>query len=478
MKRVEIVHYTGATAKSHSVVASLALDHIEAGNSVSVIDLAKTTHIHQGFPPRIVAQLLGHQIRQPALADIVLSRGGTYETLAIPSAQEPPRSEHIAALEQAVESELLTYFRLDHIPRNRESSRLRTSLTQKMHQTYLALDARWAYSRPDTVLIPNGRTSRQKAARLVAEHHGIDVLLYENGRATPDSYYLGTTQPHDRVASQEELLGGFPMPQDQALEAQAASWLAERMGSDSKTNPFSAVWEGATKKKKESSQPRAVFFASSFDEFLAFGPMWALDDWSHQFEAFDLIMSHWERQGVAIALRLHPNLVAKSRAYFRREVDQVLALKKAHPSLTIHWHNSSVNSYDLVKEATYVIVERSTIGLEASLMGKPVWVTQATQWDLVADIRQLLTPSDITPENLEPWPASPEGARRFVAYWMAQERPLRYSWANWSSWNPERAPTKMKLAQLALRNSPSHKFRLMRLEHARSRNSRFQPPAL
>jgi hypothetical protein len=129
-----------------------------------------------------------------------------------------------------------------------------------------------------------------------------------------------------------------------------------------------------------------------------------------------------------------------------------------------------------VSEADYVIVERSTIGLEASLMGKPVWATQATQWDQVADIRQLLTPSDVTEEALELWNPSTLGAERFVAYWMIQEHPLRYQATDWASWDPENAPVTMKALQLALPNSWKHKVRLLNLEWSKWRNSRFQAP--
>jgi hypothetical protein len=128
-----------------------------------------------------------------------------------------------------------------------------------------------------------------------------------------------------------------------------------------------------------------------------------------------------------------------------------------------------------VRNADYVIVERSTIGLEASLMGKPVWVTQAAQWDMVADVRQVLRPTDISEEILELWDASPLGAQKFVAYWMAQEKPLHYNWQTWASWDPEKAPLRMKVTQLAVDNSWRHKKRLLSLEWAKWRNSRFTP---
>ena len=478
MTTTHIVHYNGATAKSQSVIASLARDSVENSEAVTIIDIGRTTTIKQGFPPNRWAKPLGHTVFETAMQDILDPLGVAMVPLPNSSQRATVKPEDLASLEQALESELLTYFRLDHIPKSAEARALSQLLRSAMMDTYTALKELWSQTRPDRVLIPNGRTSRQKAARLVAETMGLDIFLYENGRASPNSYYLGRTQPHDRVASQQEILDGFPLPQGAALEAVADTWLTHRMAGNAGTNQFSDQWAPASapSQKGATRSPTAVFFASSFDEFLAFGPMWTIDEWSHQFEAFDRMMSILEDRGVDLVLRLHPNLGTKSRQYFLREVRDILALQDRHPSLEIHWHNEPTNSYDLVKNADYVIVERSSIGLEASLMGKPVWVTQAAQWDMVADVRQVLRPTDISEEALEPWDASPLGAQKFVGYWMAQEKPLHCNWQTWASWDPEKAPLRMKVAQLTVDNPWRHKKRLLSLEWAKWRNSRFTPP--
>jgi hypothetical protein len=478
VKHICIVHYLGATAKSLSVVASLATDMAQEGNTVEVLDLKPTTTIAQGYPPALLVRSVGHRVFPDAFPHALQESDVSYRELPTTKKPHPIRKDHQEPLRVAIESELLTYFRLDHIPATPEAIKLRESLEKNMELTYTSLWELWSTRPPTEVLIPNGRTSRQKAARLVAEALGIPVHLYENGRARPNSYYLGSTQPHDRLASQKEVPTTTSTLTEETIEELASTWLTSRMAGSAGTNSFSSSWDQA----KESTQTsrvkkKAVFFASSFDEFLAFGPMWTIDEWSSQFEAFDLIMGILEKQGVELILRLHPNLGSKSRKYFSREVNDILALQRRHPGLSIHWHNSTANSYQLVADADYVIVERSTIGLEASLMGKPVWVTQAAQWDLVADVRSIHRPQDITPESLVPWEPSPAGAKRFVAYWMIQEHPLHYSWSDWSTWDPEKAPLLLKLLHLALPNSLRHKMRLISLEISKIRNSRFRPPA-
>lgn len=476
MSRVSVVHYFGATARSLSVVASVVADLRYDGNNVSVVDLEPTTTIRQGFPPNYLARLWGHSVKPTAYSDVLRTLEASHQLLPMTDTLKPVPQEHAEPLKTAVESELLTYFRLDHIPRSREARHLQASLEVNTVRTYWSLHTLWSRDTPHEVLVPNGRTSRQKAARLVAEALNIPVRLYENGRAQRNSYYLGTTQPHDRIASQAEVATLTSSLDPAATLSLAKEWLESRMAGSQGTNSFSATWKAMDDSPGGGEGETAVFFASSFDEFLAFGPMWTIDEWSSQFEAFDVIMSILEKRGVRLVLRLHPNLASKSRKYFLREVKEILELQRKHPSLKIHWHNSSVNSYQLVSEADYVIVERSTIGLEASLMGKPVWATQATQWDQVADIRQLLTPSDVNEEALEPWVPSPEGAQRFVAYWMVQEHPLRYQASDWATWDTENAPVTMKALQLTLSNSWRHKARLLTLEWSKWRNSRFRAP--
>jgi hypothetical protein len=202
--------------------------------------------------------------------------------------------------------------------------------------------------------------------------------------------------------------------------------------------------------------------------------MWNIDSWDTQFHAFDVMMAELETRGFELILRVHPNLVVKSRTYFLRTVEEIRDLQRKHPSLEVHWHNSARNSYDLAQSAEVVIAERSTIALEANLMGKPVWVNQAAQWDQVADIRQVLKPSDINPGVMDIWNVDTRGAERFVAYWMMQEKPLKYSWRDWASWDPENSPLSLKIARLWVKNPWFHRWHLIRLEWGTWRNKRFK----
>jgi hypothetical protein len=473
---VAIIHYPGATAKSRSVVASLVADELSQGHNVTVVDISAFTTINQDLPPAWLAQLVGHKVDHDALRNEVVSLGARY-VLAERSVITRELSElQKQEISPAVESELLTYFRTDRLAEEGAKARkLRAQLWAEVHNTFCSLSDLFTATAPDIVMIPNGRTSRQKTARVVAESSGLEVLFYENGRAKPDHYYLGTTQPHDRISSQAEVASLTHKLSKAEISALSAEFLASRMSSSHSTNQYSRKWTENTPHDLVSQKPeqRAVFFPSSFDEFLAFGDMWMIDSWAYQFAAFDAVMTLLEKDGVALEMRLHPNLANKSRSYFLREIANATALQLKHPSLTIHWHNSPTNSYGLLSRADRVFVERSTIGLEAALLGLPVWVGQASQWDDIADIRRLLKPEDVEHAALTPWEPDTRGAERFVAYWMMQEHPLHYSWQDWSSWNPERSPLFIKILSLCVRNPWSHRVHLLRVEWTRWRNHRF-----
>jgi len=476
VSRIAVVHYVGATQKSRSVVASLVADFRQQGPEVTVLDIGRFGTVFQDFPPEWVVRLAGHKTRRKQFAKVIKSLGADLTVLDPhhTPAITPPDSRQAECL-QAIESELLTYFRQETLNDDERYVRLmRKNLKRQAFACYAALHAWLSHNSPDLVVIPNGRTSRQKTARIAAEDLGISVMFYENGRATKDSYYLGTTQPHDRIASQAEVDSLTSHLSASEISALSQSWLAERMNPTSGTNTFSAGW-GDNPQPTAVGEPRqrAVFFSSSADEFLAFGPMWNIDHWSGQFQAFDMFMERLSDKGVDLILRIHPNLSGKSQKYFRATVAEIKELKAKYPDLVVHWHNSPANSYDLARSADYVIAERSTIALEANLMGKPVWINQAAQWDLIADVRQVLQPSDIDNDDLTPWEVDTSRAERFIAYWVIQEHPLLYSWRKWSSWNPEAAPFVMKLASLLGKNPLSHKRHLLSLEWARWRNNHF-----
>ncbi len=476
--RTLVVYSRSSTQRPRSVLASLCDWLIREGHDVSVLDVSEFSFINQDLPPRWFAQLAGHDAFPGALEKVLAQLGVTYRKLAHPGPAPFDLPEAVASeLADAIHSDLVTYINSDDVDSSRGFAQ---RFCRMLHNTagplYAALSAVLETSDYQQICIPNGRVPEQRMAREAARKSGLTITYYEIGRAKPQSFYAGNTQVHDREGTQKELpqvLKGTPRT---TISALAQEWLAERTASNSQINPYSSGWQSPSAcDKPQTTAKKAIFFSSSVDEFASYGEAWALHSWSDQYEAFESIITLLESQGVHCSLRVHPNLANKSRGYFRKEVDRITEIHAAHPDLRVIWHNEPVNSYDLVRESDYVVVGRSTLGLEASLMGKCVWTTTAARYDQVADIRTALASEEVTPSRFTLWRVDPHGAERFVAYWSVQDHEFSYGEDTWATWDSFLAPMFVRIGQLFVSNPLSHKIHLLRMELTRQRNLRFTP---
>ena len=250
-------------------------------------------------------------------------------------------------------------------------------------------------------------------AHIVSQKIDISVLYLETGmphNPTGDKYFLAEYPIHDRIARQADFLKSS-MTEAKVREI-SDSWLLPRTSATSRTNAFAGLWDDTLTVTSHEN----VFFTSSTDEYWALGEQWHEDEWEDQYEAFDAILTCLEARGESdSALRIHPNLLNKSVRYVKRELERIRWISARHPDLVVIYPQEPVNSYRLVEGAKRVVVSMSTIGLEASAAGKPVWATSANSYDLIADIRRVLRPGDLTMETLEIWNVSDLGARRYIA---------------------------------------------------------------
>ena len=73
-----------------------------------------------------------------------------------------------------------------------------------------------------------------------------------------------------------------------------------------------------------------------------------------------------------------------------------------------------INSYDLLRRASDVVVARSTLGVEATWMGIRTWCVWETSYDLVVDVvRWGTSGSESIPRN--GWSPDPLSAARYIA---------------------------------------------------------------
>lgn len=467
-----IIYNSGSTQKPLSVAVTVAAEAIKHDSSVTLLDIEDFTYIHQGLPPTWYARMVGHRVYPDNFRKFLNELGVKWEKLCRPGkndqvAELPERV--IAELDDAVKSDLFTYLRTDQLNdypwfSGLTAQRIRTASSPLYGELVNYISERSI----STIYIPNGRVAHQRLAILAGQKAGCLIKFYEIGRAVPQSAYIGNCQIHDREATQEEARTLAGQSSADSHKKVAGEWLVHRMAPGSSINPFSRVWHDGGIQSPSSAplekQVKAVIFTSSADEFSSYGAGWASQTWKDQFEAFTAILKVLERKGVKSTLRVHPSLVNKGHKYFTRELSKVRQLQSAFPSLKIIGHRDPVNSYELVRESDYVFVGRSTLGLEASLLGKAVWTTTPARYDEIADVRHLHHPSDVTDQYLSPWPVDPSGAQAFVAYWVGQDFPFVAGDSEWCDWNASRPPIEIRIGNLFVPNAMAHKLYLLKLE--------------
>ncbi len=451
-----IIYNSGSTQKPFSVASTVAFEARKQDSDVTVLDVENFTYIHQGLPPAWYAKLFGHEVYPGAFQQYLRSIDVGYRILESPRSRrvKPELTAEVAAeLEDAIKSDLFTYFRTDRL----EDHPILAPYTARKIRSlsgplFWVLVNYFRSQKVDTVYVPNGRVAHQRLALLAAREAGCKLRFYEIGRAIPDSAYIGECQIHDREATQAEARIFAVGADKRRMKQVAEEWLDRRTMSQSPINKFSQTWSSAVASppifEKQSHQSKAVFFTSSADEFSSYGSRWASQAWANAFEAFEAIASHLEKLDVEMTLRVHPNLVNKGSKYFRREMRHLRELQAGHPRLRIISHIEPVNSYSLVEESDFIFVGRSTLGLEASLLGKCVWTTTPARYDEVADVRKLHSIEAVTDRNLRLWTADPSGAQAFVAYWTSQDFPFVVGDSQWCTWSLLNPPLAMRLANV------------------------------
>lgn len=364
---------------------------------------------------------------------------------------EPLDAEHEEVLAIAVQSALITYFRTDQPDRSRRLVRETSeNLTREGRGVYRGFRAIFADDPAITLAyVPNGRFPHQKMAYLAAKDAGLNILHFEKGESA-NATYLQNHAPQNRLATQgavDPLLASLsPAEVDRIAE----EWLGRRAPSAESSNEFAALWAAGLPENLrhlDSAEHKvAGFFTSSQDEFQFLGPEWQLHEWTDQFEAFHQVMLRLEEQGFTCYLRVHPNLATKAQDCFVRERAGIRWLAEQHPDLIVIWHDDVANTYSLLDVTDAVVVWDSTVGLEASARGLPVWTMATSRYGLVADVREVLSPTQLDEDGVVPWSVDKHRAKRFIAYLVLRDAQMDPDYETWLPWDAANPPLGARIA--------------------------------
>lgn len=328
------------------------------------------------------------------------------------------------------ESELVSMFR-DEKPSGWLAERIFIRKRLRGHAFFHFLERSFDPKQITTIYVPNGRLGLQQVLLTWAAIHGLKVIFLETWytRTEPKEIRLFKQpfSPHDGFRIQQEILDRSEEPQ---LEA-ADNWVMDRASPRGlERTKFKKTWKAGILPEEltVTLDGSNVFFTSSVDEYTALSKRWKRENWSSQYEAFASVLEILERRpSQTNILRVHPNLATRSSRQIEKEIYQIRRLKLAYPDLIVVGPRSSLDSYFLVAQAKRVIVSMSTIGLEASLLGKPVWCTANNAYDRLADVRPIFNNQILSEAQLSPFNVDPANAARFFLQFRLLTEPMTES---------------------------------------------------
>lgn len=217
--------------------------------------------------------------------------------------------------------------------------------------------------RPRSILVFNGRLAYSKGITEAARLAGVDLLYHEVSKSHA-RYYCEPHSVHNQQHARAMLQAAWAQAPDGRAEV-GHGFFSRGRGA---VMPLHAPYLAAQQEGHclpASGRFRIVYFASSIDEFAAVEEGLAPVAFEDQFAAVTWLVD-WvrARPGTELVIRLHPRL----RKVAAAELARWRGLEGPH--VTLIEAASSIDSYALAASADRVVTFHSTMGIEASYLGK------------------------------------------------------------------------------------------------------------
>lgn len=220
----------------------------------------------------------------------------------------------------------------------------------------------------DKIVIFNGRFLLDSSLWIAAQDLGIPIVFLERFNLDWNNRYFLFDKAVHSAEYRAEIMRDYYA--ESALSKSEKEVIGSRWFEERIFKKGSSYTSGQDISFEDNGEDCKVisFFHSSEDELFSIGlePV----GWKSQFDAIlDLIDIINELTGYILVIRIHPNLRYKSS----REMRRWIKFSKRHQSSRIKFllPESRVSSYDLVRKSSMVLTFGSTIGVEASFLGKP-----------------------------------------------------------------------------------------------------------
>lgn len=248
-------------------------------------------------------------------------------------------------------------------------STLLDSYKDTYKKTYAAAKNLLECVNPSKVFLYNGRFLQERAVWEASKNLGISVNFFEKFNPNwIDKYFVfekPTHSPRYRSKIMESYFENLVERNSNRISEIGEKWFKDRMD---------GITQNFTKLQKNDLglahlKPYFVYFHSSEDELITSELI--SQNWGDQISALNSlveVMNVLKRFNLII--RLHPNLLHKSRLEIDTWTSLVKKISREHKWVTIINSDSEINSYKLVNESLGVITVGSTIGVEAAFLGK------------------------------------------------------------------------------------------------------------
>ena len=355
---------------SLATAVEIMATRLSQGEEIKCFDWTQRFQIRFEFPvaERIYNRSIRKRIRKSKLPESLETLGepGCFRYNTSANLFQQLEIENLA--DEVAYLELISVLR-ESAPIKAHHTKILSDYKKTFKLAYIAAHSALLSERPKTVYIYNGRFLQERAVWEACKTLSIPVIFYEKfNPAWLDKYFLFSQPTHSPVYRSEVMNEfGNRMMSSQPTEfvSLGMKWFSDR--SLGKTQKYTKLQKHGLNLKV--NRPYFIFFHSSEDELIT----------------TDLISEYWGSQHTALALlvdtmttigeydlviRMHPNLLYKSRKEIRfwNEIGKDLVVSKPW----IHYipPESKINSYALIEQAVGVITVGSTIGVEAAFMNK------------------------------------------------------------------------------------------------------------
>ena len=219
----------------------------------------------------------------------------------------------------------------------------------------------------DIIYAFNGRNSTTKAVLRACNVMGVKCLLHERGNSLNYYSLFENTSIHDLKNTQRLIREAWNNADPVMRDEIATRWYLTRIGGKME-NWFSFLADQIMELPEsfDSKKENIIICNTSEDELASLGDEWKNTLYKNQTEGIIRIVIDGEQlSDTHFYLRMHPNLVNVDNA----DLQKLRNLNS--PNLTIIPSASLISTYNLLNHCDKVITFGSTIGMEATFMGKP-----------------------------------------------------------------------------------------------------------